>query len=102
MNTHNMRSATPPASRTALSADVPLDQTLEGLRDRPALSLKELPRVIPVGRSKAYMLMKEDPSFPKGVPLYDSENSPKFYWTHEAIAWLQGRADKVLASKGRM
>ncbi|PAM64634.1 hypothetical protein CEK00_09345 [Stenotrophomonas maltophilia] len=66
----------------------------------PALRFKDLLRVIQVGRSKAYMLMKEDPSFPKGIPLYDSENSPKFYWTHEAIAWLQGRAAKSGPSKG--
>ena len=38
--------------------------------------------------------MKSDPDFPKGVPLYDSELSPKFYWTHEAMAWAEGRAAK--------
>ena len=100
MNTIQMRSALLPDSGTALPADTAFAHIPEGLRDRPALSLKELLRVIPVGRSKAYMLMKEDPSFPKGVPLYDGENSPKFYWTHEAIAWLQGRAAKVGANKG--
>jgi len=64
---------------------------------RPTLRFKEMLKVISVGRSQAYLLMKTDPDFPKGVPLYDSENSPKFYWTHEAIAWLQGRANKVRA-----
>nr|WP_180166543.1 hypothetical protein [Stenotrophomonas sp. SbOxS2]NYT99391.1 hypothetical protein [Stenotrophomonas sp. SbOxS2] len=100
MNKNQMRSALMPDRGTALPADAALAHIPEGLRDRPALSLKELLRVIPVGRSKAYMLMKEDPAFPKGVPLYDGENSPKFYWTHEAIAWLEGRAAKFGANKG--
>ncbi|MEN5285913.1 hypothetical protein ABE494_08185 [Stenotrophomonas lactitubi] len=100
MNTIQMRSALLPDYGDALPADAALAYIPEGLRDRPALNLKELLRVIPVGRSKAYMLMKEDPSFPKGVPLYDGESSPKFYWTHEAIAWLQGRAAKAHANQG--
>jgi predicted DNA-binding transcriptional regulator AlpA len=100
MNTIQMRSAPMPDCGAVLTADGALPLIPEGLRDRPALSLKELLRVIPVGRSKAYMLMKEDPTFPKGVPLYDGENSSKFYWTHEAIAWLQGRAAKIGANKG--
>lgn len=69
------------------------------LADRPTLRFKELLQVISVGRSQAYVLMKTDPDFPKGVPLYDSENSPKFYWTHEAIGWLQGRVAKARAMK---
>jgi len=100
MNTIQTRSAPTPNCSTAMHADAALTYLAESLRDRPALSFKELLRVIPVGRSKAYVLMKEDPSFPKGVPLYDGENSPKFYWTHEAIAWLQDRAAKSGASKG--
>lgn len=100
MNTIQMRSAPSPDCTAALTADGVLAHPPEVLWDRPALSFKELLRVIPVGRSKAYVLMKEDPSFPKGVPLYDGENSPKFYWTHEAIAWLQGRAAKAGANKG--
>lgn len=100
MNTIQTRSAPMPNCGAALHADLVLACMPESLRDRPALSFKELLRVIPVGRSKAYVLMKEDPSFPKGVPLYDGKNSPKFYWTHEAIAWLQGRAAKSGASKG--
>lgn len=100
MNTIQTRSALMPDFGTVLPADSAFAFIPEGLRDRPALSLKELLRVIPVGRSKAYKLMKEDPTFPKGVPLYDGENSPKFYWTHEAIAWLQGRAAKIGANRG--
>jgi len=69
------------------------------LVDRPSLRFKELLQVTSVGRSQAYVLMKTDPDFPKGIPLYDSENSPKFYWTHEAIAWLQGRATKARTMK---
>jgi len=100
MNAIHTHSAPMPDYGRTLHADAVLAYMPESLRDRPALSFKELLRVIPVGRSKAYVLMKEDPSFPKGVPLYDGENSPKFYWTHEAIAWLQGRAAKCGASKG--
>lgn len=47
-----------------------------------------------VSRSAAYVLMKTDPDYPKGIPLYNSENSPKFYWTHEAIAWVESRSNK--------
>lgn len=65
-----------------------------GWPDRPSLRFKELLNLLQVSRSKAYELKKTDPDFPKGVPLYDSERSPKFYWTHEAIAWLEGRANK--------
>lgn len=53
-----------------------------------------------MSRSKAYELMKVDPGFPKGTPLYDGDNSPKFYWTHEAIAWVEGRSSRVQARQG--
>lgn len=65
-----------------------------GWPDSPILRLKELIKLLQVSRSKAYELMKTDPDFPKGIPLYDCELSPKFYWTHEAISWLDGRAEK--------
>ncbi|WP_353098420.1 AlpA family phage regulatory protein [Stenotrophomonas lactitubi] len=65
-----------------------------GWAHRPTLRLKELLALLQVSRSKAYELMKTDPDFPQGVPLYDSDQSPKFYWTHEAITWLEGRASK--------
>lgn len=58
----------------------------------PTLRFNELLKVVPVSRSKAYELMKSDPSFPKGIPLYDGEQSPKFYWTHEAVAWIEARS----------
>jgi predicted DNA-binding transcriptional regulator AlpA len=60
----------------------------------PTLRFKELLKVVRVSRSKAYELMKSDPDFPKGIPLYDSEQSPKFYWTHEAMAWVEARSNK--------
>lgn len=49
-----------------------------------------------LGRSKVYEKMQEkhanfDPSFPQGVPLYDGECSPRFWWSHEVIAWLMLR-----------
>ncbi|ASE53027.1 AlpA family phage regulatory protein [Stenotrophomonas maltophilia] len=70
-----------------------------GWPDSPTLRLKELIKLLRVSRSKAYELMKSDPDFPKGIPLYDSELSPKFYWTHEAMAWADGRAVKFRRAK---
>ena len=71
-----------------------------GWPDSPTLRLKELIKLLRVSRSKAYELMKSDPNFPKGIPLYDSELSPKFYWTHEAMAWAEGRAVKFRRAQG--
>jgi hypothetical protein len=62
--------------------------------DGPTLRFKELLKVIRVGKSKAYELIKSDPKFPKGTPLYDGPRSPKFYWTHEALAWASARTTK--------
>lgn len=62
--------------------------------DHPTMRFKELVKVGSFSRSKAYELRKSDPTFPKGTPLYDSENSPKFYWTHEVMAWLEARSNK--------
>ncbi len=68
--------------------------------DGPTLRFKELLKVTRVGRSKAYVLMKSDSNFPKGIPLYDSDRSPKFYWTHEAVAWVESRAKKFRNVRG--
>lgn len=78
-----------------------MDQTEShaGWPDSPTLRLKELIKLLRVSRSKAYELMRSDPDFPKGIPLYDSELSPKFYWTHEAMAWAEGRAAKFRRAK---
>ena len=62
--------------------------------DGPTLTFKEMLKITKVGRSKAYVLIKTDPSFPKGTPVYDSDRSPKFYWTHEALAWSHSRTAK--------
>ncbi len=62
--------------------------------DGPTLGFKNLLKFLSIKRSKAYQLMKEDPTFPKGVPLYESRRSPKFFWTHEAMAWLEARSNK--------
>lgn len=66
----------------------------------PTLRFKELLRVTQVRKSKAYELIRSDDSFPKGVPLYDGRNSPKFYWTHEALAWVESRAAKFRGNEG--
>ncbi len=71
-----------------------VDGVATGWPDGPTLRLKDLLKMLTVSKSKAYELMKTDPEFPKGVPLYDSDRSPKFYWSHEAIAWIEGRASK--------
>lgn len=60
----------------------------------PTLRFKELLKVTRVSRSKAYELMKSDPSFPKGIPLYDGSRSPRFFWTHEAMAWVEARSSQ--------
>lgn len=66
----------------------------------PTLRFKGLLRVTQVGKSKAYELIRSDNSFPKGIPLYDGRNSPKFYWTHEALAWVESRAAKFRGNEG--
>lgn len=60
----------------------------------PTVRIDGLLEITRVSRSAAYVLMKTDPDYPKGIPLYDSEHSPKFYWTHEAIAWVESRSNK--------
>lgn len=60
----------------------------------PTVRIDGLLEITRVSRSAAYVLMKTDPDYPKGIPLYDSDNSPKFYWTHEAIAWVETRCNK--------
>ncbi|WP_295909978.1 AlpA family phage regulatory protein [uncultured Xanthomonas sp.] len=80
--------------KSLTSSEVDQTDNKAGWPDSPTLRLKELIKLLRVSRSKAYELMKSDPDFPKGIPLYDSEQSPKFYWTHEAMAWAEGRAAK--------
>ena len=68
--------------------------------DGPTLRFQGLLKVTRVGRSKAYEKMKHghpnfDPTFPVGVPLFDSKHSPKFWWYHDALAWNQNREAKA-------
>lgn len=68
--------------------------------DGPTLRFRELLKVTRVSRSKAYELIKSDPKFPKGIPLYDGFQSPKFYWTHEALKWVESRTAKYRSQGG--
>lgn len=47
-----------------------------GWPSSPTLRFKDLLKLLCVSRSKAYELMKTDPDFPRGIPVYDSEQSP--------------------------
>lgn len=67
--------------------------------EEPIVRFHGLLKVTQVGRSKAYELMNPknpgfDPDFPTGFPLFDSPRSPKVWYRHEAIAWVEGRANK--------
>lgn len=67
--------------------------------DAPVLRFAELLALTKVRKSKAYDLMNPkspgyDPDFPTGFPLFNSPRSPKGYWRHEAMAWLEGRSNK--------
>lgn len=67
--------------------------------EEPIVRFRGLLKVAQVGRSKAYELMnpkhpKFDPEFPAGFPLFDSPRSPKAWFRHEVIAWVEGRANK--------
>jgi len=70
----------------------------------PMIRFRELLSITKVGRSKAYDMMNPkshafDPDFPTGFPLFDSPRSPKGYWRHEAMAWLEGRSNKFRNQK---
>ncbi len=67
--------------------------------EEPIVRFRELLKVTQVGRSKAYELMNPkhrnfDPDFPSGFPLFDSPRSPKAWYREDAIAWVEGRANK--------
>ena len=76
---------------------------LDGMQwkpDSPTLTFNELQKVTKVKKTKAYRLMGKqypdyDPDYPQGIPLFDSERSPKFWWTHEALAWSKKREEKA-------
>lgn len=71
----------------------------EGDSNDLLLRFPELLKLTKVGRSKAYDLMNFrspafDPDYPAGFPLFDSPRSPRVYWRHEALAWIEGRSNK--------
>ena len=69
--------------------------------DDLVLRFAELLNLTKVKKSKAYAMMNPkdpgfDPDFPSGFPLFDTPRSPKVYWRHEAVAWLEGRSSKFI------
>ena len=58
------------------------------------LRFKELITFMRMSKSKAYELIKSDPEFPKGIPLYDGDRSPKIYRLTDALAWIEMRSNK--------
>lgn len=58
------------------------------------LRFKELLKFMRMSKSKAYELIKGDPNFPKGIPLYDGDRSPKIYRLTDALAWIEMRSNK--------
>ncbi|QDA57211.1 hypothetical protein [Thermomonas aquatica] len=70
--------------------------------DDLVLRFAELLSLTKVGRSKAYAMMNPkdpgfDPDFPNGFALFDTPRSPKAFWRHEAVAWLEGRSNKFIS-----
>jgi hypothetical protein len=63
--------------------------------DGPTVRFHELLKVVRVGRSTAYSIFKNDPTFPKGTPLFDSPRSPRIWWYDQVIAWLRDREAKA-------
>ena len=58
------------------------------------LRFKELITFMRMSKSKAYELIKSDPCFPQGIPLYDGDRSPKIYRLTDALAWIEMRSNK--------
>ena len=63
-------------------------------QESPNLRFKELLKFMRMSKSKAYELIKGDPNFPKGIPLYDGDRSPKIYRLTDALAWIEMRSNK--------
>ena len=66
--------------------------------DGPTVRFHELLKVVRFGRSTAYKVFKNDPTFPKGTPLFDTPRSPRFWWYDQVIAWLRDREAKANAN----
>lgn len=71
-----------------------ISQYLSCMCCRPVMRREEMAEFVCMGRSMSYKIGSEDPQFPKGVPIFDSENSPMFFWRHEALAWLIDKTNK--------
>lgn len=96
----NKQAAIPIGESTRAEIEVGRASTILAWQpDSPTLRFKGLLKVTQVGRSKAYELMREDPDFPQGIPLYDSERSPRFWWTDEVLAWVKKREERHLARR---
>lgn len=59
----------------------------------PTLRVPTMLKATSLGRSSFYKVKKEDPTFPKGKPLFKSERSPRFWMTHEVRAWVKSRPE---------
>ena len=77
------------SSATMQLDDVPLWQP-----ESSNLRFKELLTFMRMSKSKAYELIKSDPCFPQGIPLYDGDRSPKIYRLTDALAWIEMRSNK--------
>ena len=76
------------------SATTQLDGMPSWQPESSNLRFKELLKFMRMSKSKAYELIKGDPNFPKGIPLYDGDRSPKIYRLTDALAWIEMRSNK--------
>lgn len=89
---------TKPSTVSTTQGDTGADQ-LQAIKEYvlqyygPAVRREGLCQITSIGRSKSFDLEKSDSTFPVGFPLYDGENSPKCFWTHEVIDWLISRCN---------
>lgn len=69
------------------------------IEGKPVVRTQGFFKITGVSRTRGYEMWNRkspywDPEFPVGFPLYDSPNSPKVFWVHEALAWLQARSNQ--------
>lgn len=94
---HNTSARTRPQRRVARAqhSNLPPCFAMAWKPDGPTVRFHELLKVVRFGRSTAYKVFKEDPTFPKGTPLFDTPRSPRFWWYDQVIAWLRDREAKA-------
>ena len=73
--------------------------------EKPYVRKAEFWTIVLVSNSRAYeMWNPNDPSFdqtfPVGFRLFETECSPRVWHRHEAIAWVELKANKKFNSKG--